>query len=76
MRIGRGDSDGGFGVRGEARLPPGFPPACEGARFGPARPSQLLRHTGAGRFVPSGAEDRQPGVLRQAKLRRLPHRIV
>jgi hypothetical protein len=50
----------GFDLK-SCRLP-GIPAADEGARFSPTRLSELLRHTGAGSFLWSGAITDNPAV--------------
>jgi len=51
------------GLYWQTRFPPRRPASSEGARFLPSGLSEFLRHTGAGRFVRSGAIGDEPRLL-------------
>ena len=51
------------GLHRQAGFPPRRPASGEGARFLPSGLSEFLRHTGAGRFVRSGAIGDEPRLL-------------
>ena len=58
------------GLHRQTRLPPRRPASGEGARFLPSGLSEFLRHTGAGRFVRSGAIGHEPRLLIEAEFPR------
>jgi len=60
----------------EACVEPGTPPAHQRARVRPSRRSQLARHTGARRFIGSGAVNDERAVTVEAELSRRSHCIV
>jgi hypothetical protein len=51
------------GLHRQTGFPPRRPASGEGARFLPSCLSEFLRHTGAGRFVRSGAIGDEPRLL-------------
>jgi hypothetical protein len=58
------------GLYRQTGLPPRRPASGEGARFLPSGLSEFLRHTGAGRFVRSGAIGDEPRLLFEAEFPR------
>jgi hypothetical protein len=58
------------GLHRQTRFLPRRPASGEGARFLPSGLSEFLRHTGAGRFVRSGAIGDEPRLLFETKFLR------
>jgi hypothetical protein len=56
-----------FRLHRKAGVLPGIPAAYEGARLGPTRLPELLRHTGASGLLRSGTIGNDPGITGQVK---------